>query len=132
LPFGCADFEEWLQFRGMRFAPVGPVGFERCPEFIVDAFVIGVAVLNHDGRHALRMGGGEAEADRCAVVLYVQGVLRCADRGGELVDHVGEVVEGIGEFIHRRHVALAEAWIVGCNHMIAVGQLRDQVAEHLR
>src|SRR5262249_15861628 len=41
-------------------------------------------------------------------------------------------VEGVSEFVPRRHRAVAEARVVGGEHAVAVGQGRDQVAEHLR
>src|SRR5262245_8813727 len=51
---------------------------------------------------------------------------------GELLDDPGEVVEGVSELVPRRHRVVTEAGVVGSEHAVAVGQGRDQVAEHLR
>ena len=64
-----------------------PVSLERLPEVVVEALVVGVAVLHHEGLHALRVLDGQAVAHRRAVVHNIQGVLRQPDLLGELLDH---------------------------------------------
>src|SRR5262245_19171076 len=109
-----------------------PVRLERLPEVVVQSLVVRVAVLHHDGGDAVRVPRREPVADRRAVILHVERVLRQAEYRGELLDHGGEVVEGVSELVPRRHRAVAEARVVGGEHAVAVGQGRDQVAEHLR
>src|SRR5262249_14715888 len=74
----------------------------------------------------------EPVADRRAVILHVEGVLRQTEYRGELLDDGSEVVEGVSELVPWRHRAVAEAGVVGGEQAVAVGQGRDQVAEHLR
>ena len=76
LPFG-RDVGEQLANGIALFLALGrfPVFLERLPEVVVESLVVGVAVLNDDGRDSLRMLAGQAIADRRAVVLHVQGIL---------------------------------------------------------
>ena len=74
----------------------------------------------------------QAVADRGAVVLHVEGVLRQPELLGELVDHLRQVVERVRELVVRRHRAVAVAGVVGRDDVVLVRQRRDQVAEHLR
>nr|GEU28643.1 serine racemase [Tanacetum cinerariifolium] len=132
LPLGGGQFHQGLEPGGIGRALVGPVGLDRFPERIVEPLVVGIAVLDHDGSDALGMGGGQAVADGRAVILHVQRVTVDAQRGREPVDGVRQVVEAVGVAVHRRHIALAVAGVVGRDHVVAVRQQRDQVAEHLR
>src|SRR4029077_1028522 len=97
-----------------------------------ESFVVGVAVLHYDSRDAFRVAGRKPVSDRRAIILHVEGVLRQTEYRGELLDDGGEVIEGVSELVPRRHRAVAEAGVVGGEHAVAVGQGRDQVAEHLR
>ena len=54
-----------------------------------------------------------------------------ADHFGEAVDDVGDVVERVGEVAARRHVRLAEARQIGRDDVKAIGQQRDEIAEHV-
>ena len=74
------------------------------------------------------MPDGQAEAGRRAVIEHVEGVAVEADDVGEAVDRVGEPVEGAAA---ARHVGVAEARQIRRDHMEAVGEQRDQVAEHM-
>ena len=74
---------------------------------------------------------GEPKAGRRAVVEDIDGVAIEADDFGEAVDDVGDVVEGVGEVAARRHVRLAEARQIGRDDVEAVGQQRDEIAEHV-
>ena len=109
-----------------------PVRLDRLPEVVVESLVVGVAVLHDDGGDPLRMLDSQTVADRCAVVLHVDGVLRQPELLGELVDHLRQVVERVSELVVRRHRAVAVAGIVRRDHVILVGQRGNQIAEHLR
>ena len=74
---------------------------------------------------------GEPEAGRRAIVEDIDGEAFEADHLGEAVDDVGDMVEGVGEVAPRRHVRLAEARQVGRDDVEAIGQERDEVAEHV-
>src|SRR5215469_13958617 len=71
-----------------------PVRLEWLPEVVIQSLVVGVAVLHHDGRDAVRVASREPVADRRAVILHVEGVLRQTEYRGELLDDGGEVIEG--------------------------------------
>ena len=47
------------------------------------------------------------------------------------VDDRGDVVERVGEAAPRRHVRLAEARQVGRHDVETIGQMRDQIPEHV-
>ncbi len=71
---------------------------------------------------------GEPEAGRRAVVEHVDGVAIEADDLGEAVDRLRDPVEGVAA---ARHVGLAEARQVRRDDVEAIGQQRDEVAEHV-
>lgn len=48
------------------------------------------------------------------------------------VDVVGERVEGVVERVDTGNLGMAEAGIVGGDHVITVGQRGDQIAVHVR
>ena len=75
---------------------------------------------------------GEAVADRGAIIHDIHGVALGADLAHQRIDHVGIMGEAVGELAMVGCVALAKARIVRRDHMIAIGQQRDQVAEHVR
>jgi len=102
------------------------------PECVVQAFVVGVAVLDHDGADALGMRVRQTVTDRSAVALHVDGEPGQAELDGELVDDGGQVVEAVVEAFQRWLVALAVARIVGRDHAVAPGEARNQRAEHVR
>ena len=110
---------------------IGPVCLDRIPELLQSLF-IGVAVLHDESGDALGMFQRQSPAHRSAVVHDVHGVALDAELIEQAVDQLGEAVERVGEFGPVRHVALAVARIVGCDHVIAVGKGGDEVAEHVR
>src|SRR5262245_44151585 len=80
LPARSLDIEKGPQ--GVPLLQAGrllPVRFEWLPEVVVESLVVGVAVLHHDGGNAVRVAGRESVADRRAVILHVEGVLRKAE-----------------------------------------------------
>ena len=70
----------------------------------------------------------EPEAGRRAIVEHIDGVAVEADGLGEAVDRLRDPVERIA-FI--RQIGVAEAREIGSDDMEAVGEQRDQVAEHM-
>ncbi len=70
----------------------------------------------------------EPEARRRAVVEDIDGIAIEADDFGEAVDQLGDPVEGVAA---ARHVGLAEARQIGSDDVEAIGQQRDEVAEHV-
>ena len=50
----------------------------------------------------------------------------------QLVHHLGVVVEGVGELQPVGHPTLAKALVVRRNDAVLVGQLRDEISEHMR
>src|SRR5262249_6852136 len=71
---------------------------------------------------------GQTEPGRRAVIEDVDGIAIEADDLGEAVDRFRDLVEGEAS---TRQVGLAEARQVGSDHMEAIGQERDEVAEHV-
>src|SRR6201999_3035315 len=65
-----------------------------------------------------------------AVVLDVHGIAGYAEMVEQARGEVGERIEGVAELIGRWSVGKPEAEVVGGDHVIAVGQRRDEVAEH--
>src|SRR5262245_9005544 len=102
LPSGGLEVEKGPQrVPLLQAGRVLPVRLERLPEVVVQSLGVGVAVLHHDGRDAVRGAGREPVADRRAVILQVEGVLRQTEYGGELLDDDGDVVEGVSELVPR-------------------------------
>ena len=75
---------------------------------------------------------GQPPADRSAVVHHVHRVAGDAELLEEAVDEFAEAVEGVGERRAIRHVALAVAGVVRSDHVVAIRERGDQVAEHMR
>ena len=71
---------------------------------------------------------GEPESGRRAIVEHVDGVAIEADDFGEAVDRLGDLVEGVAA---ARHVGVPEARQVGSDDVEAIGEARDQIAEHV-
>ena len=73
----------------------------------------------------------QSEADRRAIVEDVDRELLEVEQLSETADHVRDVLEGVGELIPPRLLGHTEARKVGRHDMVAAGQFRDQVAEHM-
>ena len=114
---------------GIMVLPVLP---HRLPEALHEADLIAVAVLGDDRRDRGRIVQGEPPAHRRAVVLHVHGVPGDAKVAQQARGQPGQRVEGVAELSGRRRVGQAEAQMVRSDHVIPVGQQRDQVAEHER
>lgn len=89
-------------------------------------------VLDDEGFDAFGMGEDHAEADGAAVVLHVERVVREAERFGEMIHHVGDVVEGVVEFFRVGPIAMAEAGVIGGDHVVAIGKAGEERLEHSR
>ena len=74
---------------------------------------------------------GQAQADRRAVVEYVDGEAIQFQHFGETGDHACEIGEGVLKAVVRWRIGTAEAWQVGRDDVKTVGQLGNQVAEHV-
>ena len=53
---------------------IGPERFDRVPEWMAESLDVGVAVLRDYRFDARRVGEGETQTDRGAIVEYVHGV----------------------------------------------------------
>ena len=76
----------------------------------------------------------QTEAGRRTVVEDIDGVAIKPDDFGEAVDRLRDPVEGVVEIVGLAatgHVGLAEARQVGSDDAEAIGQERDQIAEHV-
>jgi hypothetical protein len=114
---------------GGAFGGVGP---DRVPEAGHEALFVGVAVLGDDADDGSGVGECQTPADRRAVVLDVDRVLRHADGREEPAGHVGEGREGVLELVDRGGGGATEADVVRSDDAVAVGQGGDEVAEHVR
>ena len=77
------------------------------------------------------MGQRQTEADRGAVIEYVDSELLQAEHISEAADHLGDVLEGVGEGGAGGLLGHAEAGQVRGDDMVLAGQLRNQVAKHV-
>src|SRR3954451_25294822 len=76
LPFRCVISEQIAERVTLLEAIRGfPVGLDRFPKFVVETFVVSIAVLHDDRRNAIGMSGRQAIAHWCAVVLHIEGIL---------------------------------------------------------
>jgi len=73
----------------------------------------------------------EAETSRRAIVEDIDGEAGKSDHFGEAVNSPRDVVEGVAELAPLRHVRLAKPGQIGRNHMKSVGELRNEIAEHV-
>src|SRR5260370_6536305 len=112
-----------------RFASDGslPIGPDRVPA-VAQPLLIGVAFLRGDRGERVRMLHREREAGRRAVVEDIDGIAIEADDLGEAVDRGRDLVEAMAA---ARHVGVAESRQVWGNDVEAIGQERDEVAEHV-
>ncbi len=80
----------------------------------------------------LRMGERQAKPHGAAVILHVQRVAREPDRFAEVIHDLGVVVERVGECFRVRPVAVSEAWVIGRDQVITIGQAGEERLEHPR
>ena len=89
-------------------------------------------ILHDKSLHPLRMRQRHAKTDRAAIILHVKRVARESQRFGEVIHDLGVVVERVRELFRIRPVAVSEARIVGCDHVVAIGKSREERLEHSR
>src|SRR5262245_16039308 len=130
LPLGRLGREEVAKRRAVLRRRLLPVALDRIPA-LAQPFLIGVAVLRDDRGDLRRVARREAEADRRAIVEYVDGITAEPGDRGEAVDDVGEVIEGVPELRPFRRLGETETRQVGGYYVVVVGEGRDQVAEHV-
>ena len=94
--------------------------------------LIGVAVLRDDGRDPLGMRQRQAEPHGRAVIEDVNRVAFEADSLCEGVDDLGQVLKRVAEPLAVGCIREAESREVGCDHMVTLGQGRNEVTEHVR
>lgn len=82
--------------------------------------------------HLHQLGQRQAESDRTAIVLHQQDVTLDLESVGELLNDVSEVIERISKLFRRRSITMTKPGIVRSDHMVTVGQLRNQSGEHAR
>jgi hypothetical protein len=89
-------------------------------------------VLDDERLDSVRMGQGHAKPHGAAVILHVQRVAREPERFGEVIHDLSVVIERIREGFRVRPVAVSEAWVVGRDEVITIGQPGEQRLEHSR
>jgi hypothetical protein len=81
--------------------------------------------------HLPRPACGQPESDRATEILHVQRISAEAEGVDESLQHVRKVIKGVDKFARRRLGAVAKSRVVRCNQVIAVGQQRDEIPEHM-
>src|ERR1700678_2929999 len=122
--------KERAKRRAIGFGRVLPVRPDRVPT-VAQPFFIGIAVLRDNCRDALWMVRNDAKSGRRAVVEYIDREPREPNHFGEAVDHAGQMIEGVGKVRGHRHIRAAEARQVGRDEPKAVGEHRNEIAEHV-
>src|SRR5215813_8963980 len=130
LPHRCLRREESTERLPVRFRRLSPVGADRVPA-IAETLDIRIAILRDDGSDALGVLHREAETSRRAIVEDIDGEAVKSDHFSEAVNSLRDVVEGVAELAPFRHVRLAKPGQIGRNHMKSVGELRNEIAEHV-
>src|SRR5262249_46303534 len=77
------------------------------------------------------MSNGKAKAHGCAIVEDVHRETRETDYLGEAIDDVRDILKRVSESAGRRHVGLSKTGQIGSDEAKPVGQLRDEIAEHV-
>src|ERR1700747_3156568 len=83
-------------------------------------------------RFSTRSGGVEEQEKSAgaAVVLHVERVARETERFGEMIHHVGDVIESVRELFRVWPVAVAEAGVIGRDHVVTIGKAGEERLEH--
>ena len=119
--------EEGLQRLAIFPGRILPIGADRIPT-VAQAFFVSVAVLRNDRRDPLRMLYCQSEAGRCAVIENIDGIAIKADDFGETVDDRSDPIEAVAAV---GPVGVPEAGQVRRNDVEAIGQERNEIAEHM-
>jgi hypothetical protein len=67
-----------------------------------------------------------------AVVLHVDRVTAHVELIEQVLGEIRQRVEGVGEIVDGRSTRQAETEVIGCDHVVAIGQQRYEIAEHER
>src|SRR6266567_6156675 len=130
LPERCLGRKKGAQGCAVCFGRVLPVCADRVPA-VAEALDIRIAILRDDSGDALGVPHREAETSRGAIVEDIDGEAAKSDHFSEAVNSPRDVVEGVAELGPFRHVRLAKPGQIGRNHMKSVGELRNEIAEHV-
>src|SRR5580698_3164212 len=130
LPDRRLGLEKGAQGVSIGRRSVLPIGADRIPA-LAQPFFVGIAVLRNDRRDALRMLRHDAKPGWRAVVEDIDREPREPNHLGEAVDHAGQMIEGVSKVPGRRHIRAAEARQVGRDEPKAVGEHRNEIAEHV-
>src|SRR5258706_12749004 len=128
--FGRCQRHERIEHFRMCFwiDPILPYTFPLGPQPLPR----GIGILDDESLHPLRMRRNDAEADRPAIVMKVEGALVDLELLKEVVDRPGQVVKGICVRRWRRRVALTESWEIRCYQMIMCGEQGNERIELAR
>src|SRR5258705_3207444 len=130
LPDRCLGRKKAAEGCAVCFGRVLPVCADRVPA-VAEALDIRIAILRDDGGDALGVPHRKAETSRRAIVEDIDGEPVKSDYFSEAVNSPRDVVDGIAELGPFRHVRLAKAGQIGRSHMKSVGELRNEIAEHV-
>src|SRR5215831_2693519 len=122
--------EKGAQRCAVCFGRVLPICADRLPA-VAEALDIRIAILRDDGGDAFGMPHREAETRRCAIVEDIDGEAAESDHFSEAVNSARDVIEGVAELGPFRHVRLAKPGQIGRKHMKSVGELRNEIPEHV-
>jgi hypothetical protein len=117
--------------RAARFSAVGSFQYFRIGPTLAEAIFVRIAVLRDDGGDPLRMCKGEPQPNRRSVVEYVDREALESDCLSKAVDGLGQVLKRVAESLAVRGIGEAEAWQIWGNHVVAVGQSRNETAKHV-
>jgi hypothetical protein len=127
-----------LEREGPPQFPVGPrvalppVLPDRSPGGLGEPSLVAVAALGHDAGHRRRVGERQPPADGGAVAMHVHRVPGDLELPKQRRGQVGQRVKRVAELIGRRRVGQAEAEMIRRDHVVAVGEYGNEVAEHER
>jgi hypothetical protein len=98
-----------------------------------DSLTISIAVLDDDAFNRRRILTRDSKSNWGTIVLNVDAEPFQPKVSKKQFLHMRrEIVEGVVKLLHRRHVAVAEADIIGGDKVELVSQHRDQIAVHVR
>jgi hypothetical protein len=108
-----------------------PIFLNRIPA-LAQALFIGIAILRDDGRDPLRVRQSKSEPYGRAVIEDINRVAFETHRLREAVNNLAQILKRVAKPLTVRRIREAEAQQIGCDHMEAVGQSRNEIAEHVR
>jgi hypothetical protein len=85
---------------------------------------MGDGILDDERSNPFRMRERKSETDRTVIVLHKENVAPHIESAHERIHDLRQTVEGVGEGLRVRGAAMAEAWIVWRDQVVAVGEQR--------